>query len=743
MRLQNLLIILLLIPIAYAGIDADHPDLLAYYKFDVDGTDALNASNVTSGNVSIISDGKINGAVNFSDHRNNCLVIKNNTNPTGSISLWINVSDKIENFDRIFIADKNSTNRFQIRYKGGAINFYAQKDSSDQVNQDVSINNNTWYHYVVTWETDNVTIYLNGIKMARDTKFSMPDVNISNNTIGCLQQPGSMFDGVIDELSFWKKVLSPDEVWDLYLYNKGLQYPFNPGEVNATVDYSSVNKSINMYYGAQDKETEVYFLNDTVDQQDYLDLGTDYKRIWVQESYRNDMINTIPLLDDCITYDYTNLTNITNQTLQLGIIPYISFSYAPDCMSNGTGDYGNEGTLPNSYKNFSYYVGNITLWFYNMCDNGTLSCGDFNKWRFEIWNEVHNGSWYLGGRNRYAELYNVSYHRLKRIVPDAYIGAGSVKREISGKNLTNFYDNLTNGDYPDFIGLHIYDKVAKSDSGLSRYDFVAWGNVLNITKELYLQNISNYIDLITSYRSDTEVWNGEYNMDSTWSPRTHNYIKTQEGSAWLALALHWQVLTEIESDMNFERTGDEFGLTYANNTITPPYNVKTNWTSRFTNNSNYYTSTKTDDYVEVASTDNDIVVINKINKSLTVNLNLTNKGTVNYVIDEANTRHDASGGLIPIDVDPFDVKFLRMANISLTYEVKSKEACNDLVGLIGDAFSLSVIVLIILVAGATVTVLQLSVNDVNLVTLFTVIIFSAITFLLGYFIVAYVSGAIC
>jgi hypothetical protein len=90
-----------------------------------------------------------------------------------------------------------------------------------------------WYHVVVTFDrSGNALMYVNGV-LQTDTEnisagISTSIVNTNNFNIGQIGSAlsGYYFNGIIDEVGFWTRLLFSDEVLNLYNAGVGLAYPF-------------------------------------------------------------------------------------------------------------------------------------------------------------------------------------------------------------------------------------------------------------------------------------------------------------------------------------------------------------------------------------------------------------------------------------------------------------------------------------------------------------------------------------
>tara|TARA_B100000029_G_scaffold514413_1_gene617127 strand:+ start:2234 stop:5524 length:3291 start_codon:yes stop_codon:yes gene_type:complete len=147
----------------------------------------------------------------------------------GSIAFWVkprNLASIHTNGDLIFdsmaTSGANGTG-IQIRFKtdkGMRFNFTdASNNWNTNVNSTTTFADDTWYHVAMTFGSSTVKVYVNGILEDTET-FSNPNTNASggNFTIGRhATDPSSYgyFDGVLDDIGIYKRVLTATEISDL------------------------------------------------------------------------------------------------------------------------------------------------------------------------------------------------------------------------------------------------------------------------------------------------------------------------------------------------------------------------------------------------------------------------------------------------------------------------------------------------------------------------------------------------
>jgi hypothetical protein len=111
----------------------------------------------------------------------------------------------------------------------GALRIYEDASTPNQISYNIAgytghaitypLTNGTWYHFVFTLSGGNVTnLYINGVSSGAFTNGG--SAVISTFTIGTVN--GTLYSaGAIDEVGVWSKVLSTNEISDLYNSGSG------------------------------------------------------------------------------------------------------------------------------------------------------------------------------------------------------------------------------------------------------------------------------------------------------------------------------------------------------------------------------------------------------------------------------------------------------------------------------------------------------------------------------------------
>ncbi len=204
--------------------------LAGYWKLDDgSGTSATDAS--TNGNTGTLTNGptwttgQMGSAVSF-DGTDDNISIGNISMYDGrddfAITAWINLNST-SGFQCIFCKDQSGDSASQFRFSIGenGTGKLGYGDSSHSLGGNSTLSTSTWYHAVITRSSGaGYTFYLNGIFDGNTAPGSPPNTNSRSAYIGARESNlgglTSYFNGKIDEVRFYHRSLSADEVSQLY-----------------------------------------------------------------------------------------------------------------------------------------------------------------------------------------------------------------------------------------------------------------------------------------------------------------------------------------------------------------------------------------------------------------------------------------------------------------------------------------------------------------------------------------------
>jgi hypothetical protein len=221
--------------------------LISYWKLDEASGNALDAhgsNTLTDNNTVGTAAGKINTARQFTAANSEYLNHADNTDlSTGDIDFtfaawvylettpaaelsYIVISKDNDAGSREYVLDINnpSTPRFYVNGGGGGM----------LVSWSANLSTGVWYH-VVGWHdatANQLGICVNaGTPVTQSTGGTAPNDGTAEFRLGNRSYSGfeGYLDGRIDEVGFWKRVLTSQERTDLYNGGAGLAYPFTGG----------------------------------------------------------------------------------------------------------------------------------------------------------------------------------------------------------------------------------------------------------------------------------------------------------------------------------------------------------------------------------------------------------------------------------------------------------------------------------------------------------------------------------
>lgn len=219
--------------------------LISYWKLDEGSgnrADANGSNTLTDNNTVTSATGKINSAADFERDNNEFLSHTDNADlSTGDIDFsfacWVNLESKPA-AQNLYIAakgDSDPTTEWALFYRGFGgtdrfrftINQFTANVDDDPLGSPAI---GTW-HFIVCWHdsvADTISIQTNNGAVASTATGGLGPQDLGGSfRLGGFDGTATFaFDGLIDEVGFWKRVLTAQERTDLYNAGAGLAYPF-------------------------------------------------------------------------------------------------------------------------------------------------------------------------------------------------------------------------------------------------------------------------------------------------------------------------------------------------------------------------------------------------------------------------------------------------------------------------------------------------------------------------------------
>jgi len=488
-----LLCLFLAVPVHAALTD----NLVSYWKFDGDATDSVGSNDGTvNGATNSASYGKINQGYSF-DGLNDNLIRNNeiNSNQAYSVSVWFKTSS---NNNMYFFDDgcayRGGKRGIVIGINNGDMFYFANRNSyQDYVSSTglTGYNDGNWHLIVLTWTGDGTS---NGMKIYMDgsttPNYQATTSSISSSTqvnsfnLGSLTDSSVYYNGDLDEVGIWSRVLTSTEVSQLYNAGSGLQYPFTVPTIynNLTISANTNNFTVEVDgFGNYSTTSGTVTTDIVMNQSRTLDLffynatnGTE-NTLFYNRDYYNQILNSTNYTFNAFLYTSNpsplNLTSPLNDTIHNSAINftgnlssslggfYICYLYTNETGSWAVKATNNLGspqfnnqlfTVNNNYKwnilckdgfdndvwhesNFTFIyddVEPIVNYLYPDKNNGTFTDQNFN---FSL--EIQD-------KNNYVTWVNVTYPNGSIMYTHEFNTTGT-----QTANLTDYLNNSVTGYY--------------------------------------------------------------------------------------------------------------------------------------------------------------------------------------------------------------------------------------------------------------------------------------------------------
>lgn len=220
--------------------------LISYWKLDeTSGTrnDSNLANDLSDNNTVSYTTGKVSNAADFTAANFEYLNVASNiTLTTGDIDFtyvcWVNLKNKNFLDYQIILSKRNgATNEREITvdFDRVADRFRVSISSNGTSSTTVSANNfgspniNTWYFLMVWYDSgaDTINISINNGVPNSAMHSGGAYVGTAQFCLGAGNATADTFlDGYLDEVGFWKRLLTPDEKVKLYQSFQAITYPF-------------------------------------------------------------------------------------------------------------------------------------------------------------------------------------------------------------------------------------------------------------------------------------------------------------------------------------------------------------------------------------------------------------------------------------------------------------------------------------------------------------------------------------
>ncbi|HUS40686.1 MAG TPA: LamG domain-containing protein [Pirellulales bacterium] len=208
--------------------------LINYYPFDTDADDNAGTNDGTLENGATIDNvtTQVGAGSLFLDNVGagagpheyvSRAGVTSGPQPTYSVAAWINVGSNSGD-DQIMSWSKNpSGENLQLRLQGGNLRLGRTPGFSEQTTSGHPfLLSSTWRHIAVTFDEGagtEVFLYVDGVERGSGDLTNTSSNDYNTSYIGAIREGGTVsrsFEGNIDDLGIWDRVLTPAEVTGLF-----------------------------------------------------------------------------------------------------------------------------------------------------------------------------------------------------------------------------------------------------------------------------------------------------------------------------------------------------------------------------------------------------------------------------------------------------------------------------------------------------------------------------------------------
>jgi len=200
--------------------------LEAYWKMD-DGTDSTGNHNLTLSNITF-APGKIGNAANYNSITSTVIAPSLDILTNLTVSAWVYPTQHADYYTiaaHMIGGGWLDTNYHLIMLPAGDVALFGTGDTGITNSSIMPLN--TWTHVVATRTTTGYTeMWTNGVKTNTGTGPAPHSVPAGLVYVGCRGDSYSYWQGAIDEVGIWSRVLPDDQIAMLYNAGSGISYPF-------------------------------------------------------------------------------------------------------------------------------------------------------------------------------------------------------------------------------------------------------------------------------------------------------------------------------------------------------------------------------------------------------------------------------------------------------------------------------------------------------------------------------------
>lgn len=196
-----------------------------------------------------------------------------------------------------------------------------------------------------------------------------------------------------------------------------------------------------------------------------------------------------PMFSDKLVLSFSNIDNIYDFLLSIGMKPFVELSFMPGALSSGSAtifNYKGNTTPPADYEKWSWFIKKFVM---HLIERYGLS--EVRQWFFEVWNEPNLGGpgspygFWSGDKEEYFKLYKVTAEAVKTCDKALRVGGPATSNNAWIPEFLDFCK--ASGAPVDFVSTHHYPTDVVLGYGVE--DSANFVNPLNLGDMEQVQNV--------------------------------------------------------------------------------------------------------------------------------------------------------------------------------------------------------------------------------------------------------------
>ena len=173
-----------------------------------------------------------------------------------TVSLWVKTNVMNSGYNMIFsYGQESNSSAFGASYNASVCEMFGYGDNLSVASANT---NNTWYHFVYTYDGTNAKIYKNGALLTTVAKTwnTLNNSNVFKLGIGVGNE--YLFNGAIDDLKIYNYALNASQVGELYSNNTLSSSDFSQNNLEVALYPNPVNDLLNIETALEIQSIEIY-----------------------------------------------------------------------------------------------------------------------------------------------------------------------------------------------------------------------------------------------------------------------------------------------------------------------------------------------------------------------------------------------------------------------------------------------------------------------------------------------------